>query len=80
LRLAASMIGIVESEACVRRGLYSRASVDKLLADLQTHFTPIQGTKLWHPELLEWWLQAHVDAGTNSARASPVRNAIGRRS
>jgi asparagine synthase (glutamine-hydrolysing) len=25
------------------------------------HFTRINGSKLWHLALLEWWLQVHVD-------------------
>jgi asparagine synthase (glutamine-hydrolysing) len=55
------MRGILLSDACIRRGLYQRAYVDKLLADPEAHFTRIQGSKLWHLALLEWWLQVHVD-------------------
>ena len=66
------MRGIPQSEACVRRGLYQRAYVDKLLADPEAHFTRIQGSKLWHLALLEWWLQVHVDGVAGTARPSPV--------
>jgi len=57
------MRGILMSEACIRRGLYQRAYVNKLLADPEApgHFTRINGSKLWHLALLEWWLQVHVD-------------------
>ncbi|HEY8708056.1 MAG TPA: N-acetylglutaminylglutamine amidotransferase [Burkholderiaceae bacterium] len=55
------MRGILQSDACVRRGLYQRAYVDKLLANPGAHFTRIQGSKLWQLALLEWWLQVHVD-------------------
>ena len=55
------MRGILQSDACVRRGLYQRAYVDTLLANPEAHFTRIQGSKLWHLALLEWWLQVHVD-------------------
>ena len=55
------MRGILQSETCIRRGLYERAYVDELLANPQAHFTRIQGSKLWHLALLEWWLQVHVD-------------------
>lgn len=55
------MRGILQSDACVRRGLYQRAYVDRMLADPEAHFTRIQGSKLWHLALLEWWLQVHVD-------------------
>ena len=59
------MRGILESDACVERGLYQRAYVDKLLANPEAHFTRIQGSKLWHLALLEWWLQVHVDGVSN---------------
>jgi asparagine synthase (glutamine-hydrolysing) len=58
----AFMRGIVNSEACIRRGLYERAYVDKLLAAPEAWFTRIQGSKLWHLALLELWLQLNVDA------------------
>ena len=54
---------ILMSEACLQRGLYQRDYVDKLLAapEAPEHFTRINGSKLWHLALLEWWLQVHVD-------------------
>ncbi|MGB4361401.1 MAG: N-acetylglutaminylglutamine amidotransferase [Rhodoferax sp.] len=57
------MRGILMSDACIRRGLYQRDYVDKLLAapEAPAHFTRINGSKLWHLALLEWWLQVHVD-------------------
>jgi asparagine synthase (glutamine-hydrolysing) len=58
------MRGILQSDACLRRGLYQRAYVDKLLADPQAHFTRIRGSKLWHLAVLEWWLQLNVDSRT----------------
>jgi asparagine synthase (glutamine-hydrolysing) len=56
------MRGILQSEACLKRGLYQRSYVEKLLADPEAHLTRIQGSKLWHLALLEWWLQINVDA------------------
>ncbi len=64
------MRGILQSNACIQRGLYQRAYVDKLLADPEAHFTRIQGSKLWHLALLEWWLQIHVDGLSSVAGAS----------
>ncbi len=55
------MRDILSSPACRDRGLYQRAYVDKLLADPESHFTRIQGSKLWHLALLEYWLQLNVD-------------------
>ncbi len=55
------MRGILDSDACIQRGLYQRAYVDKLLAAPADWFTRIQGSKLWHLALLELWLQLNVD-------------------
>lgn len=55
------MRGILQSEACTKRGIYQRAYVDKLLADPEKYLTRIQGSKLWHLALLEFWLQLNVD-------------------
>ena len=52
---------ILNSEACIKRGLYRRSYVEKLLADPEAYLTRIQGSKLWHLALLEWWLQINVD-------------------
>lgn len=52
---------ILNSDACIQRGLYRRSYVEKLLADPDTYLTRIQGSKLWHLALLEWWLQINVD-------------------
>lgn len=56
------MRGILDSQACRQRGVYRRAYVDKLLAEPEKHLTRIQGSKLWHLALLEFWLQRNVDA------------------
>ena len=56
---------ILNSEACINRGLYRRSYVEKLFADPEAHLTRIQGSKLWHLALLEWWLQINVDAIDN---------------
>lgn len=58
----AFMRNILMSEACIQRGLYQRAYVEKLLAEPEAYFTPLQGSKLWHLALLEYWLQLNVDA------------------
>ena len=55
------MRDILQSRACRERGLYSRAYVDMLLAAPEMHHTRLQGSKLWHLALLEFWLQRNVD-------------------
>ncbi|MBI5005562.1 MAG: N-acetylglutaminylglutamine amidotransferase [Nitrosomonadales bacterium] len=62
------MRALLDSDACRKRGLYRRDYVEKLLADPEAHLTRIQGSKLWHLALLEWWLQINVD-GASSAPA-----------
>ncbi len=54
------MRDILNSQACRTRGLYQREYVDKLLDAPEQHHTRIQGSKLWHLALLEYWLQHHV--------------------
>jgi asparagine synthase (glutamine-hydrolysing) len=54
------MHDILDSQACHERGVYNRAYVDKLLAAPEAHFTRIQGSKLWHLSLLEYWLQQNL--------------------
>ncbi|MBZ0092804.1 MAG: N-acetylglutaminylglutamine amidotransferase [Sulfuricellaceae bacterium] len=56
------MRSILNSEACRKRGLFQRFYVDKLLASPEAYFTRIQGSKLWHLALLEYWLQLNVDS------------------
>ena len=55
------MRGILESRACVERGLYQRDYVARLLAQPEAHMTALRGSKLWHLALLEYWMQQHVD-------------------
>lgn len=55
------MSDILNSTACRQRGLFQRTYVNQLLAQPEQHFTPLQGSKLWHLTLLEYWLQQHVD-------------------
>jgi asparagine synthase (glutamine-hydrolysing) len=57
---------VLNSPACRARGLFRRAYVERLLADPMGHFTPLQGNKLWHLAVFEYWLQTHVDGGQPS--------------
>jgi asparagine synthase (glutamine-hydrolysing) len=54
------MRDILDSQACRNRGLYQRAYVQKLLDAPESHHTRIQGSKLWHLALTEYWLQRHA--------------------
>jgi asparagine synthase (glutamine-hydrolysing) len=54
------MRDILDSQACRQRGLYQRSYVNKLLDAPEQHHTRIQGSKLWHLALLEYWLQKNA--------------------
>jgi len=54
------MRDILDSQACRQRGLYHRTYVNKLLDAPEQHHTRIQGSKLWHLALLEYWLQKNA--------------------
>ncbi len=55
------MQDILDSQACRKRGLYQRPYVEMLLDAPEQHHTRLQGSKLWHLALLEFWLQRNVD-------------------
>ena len=57
----AFMKEILLCDAAKQRGLFNPAYVEKLLADPESYFTRLQGSKLWHLAALELWLQQNVD-------------------
>jgi asparagine synthase (glutamine-hydrolysing) len=54
------MKDILNSDSCVQRGVYNREYVNVLLASPETHMTRLNGSKLWHLALLEYWMQLNV--------------------
>jgi asparagine synthase (glutamine-hydrolysing) len=56
------MADTLNSQRSRERGLFDRAYLDKLLAEPEQYFTRLNGSKLWHSALLEYWLQQHIDA------------------
>ncbi|MBD3755785.1 MAG: N-acetylglutaminylglutamine amidotransferase [Gammaproteobacteria bacterium] len=54
---------VLTSPQAKARGIFNEAALEKLLANPEAPeaFTAIQGSKLWHAALLEYWLQMHVD-------------------
>ncbi len=51
------MQDVLNSQTCKERGVYQRSYVEMLLAAPDEYHTRIQGNKLWHLALLEYWLQ-----------------------
>ena len=55
------MADTLNSQSSRDRGLFDRNYIDRLLDEPEQHFTRLNGSKLWHCALLEYWLQQHVD-------------------
>jgi asparagine synthase (glutamine-hydrolysing) len=54
------MRDILDSQACRERGIFNRKYIDMLLSAPEMHHTRIQGSKLWHMAVFEYWLQRHL--------------------
>jgi len=54
------MADTLNSQSSRERGIFSRTYLDRLLAQPEKYFTRLNGSKLWHSALLEYWLQQHV--------------------
>ena len=54
------MADTLNSQASRERGIFDREYLDRLLAEPEQHFTRLNGSKLWHSALLEYWLQQHI--------------------
>ncbi|MCF6253499.1 MAG: N-acetylglutaminylglutamine amidotransferase, partial [Thiomicrorhabdus sp.] len=54
---------LLTSPQAKARGIFNQDKLQTLLAnpEAKESFTAIQGSKLWHAALLEFWLQKHVD-------------------
>ncbi len=55
------MADTLNSQRSRDRGLFDRSYIDRLLDQPEQHFTRLDGSKLWHSALLEFWLQNHLD-------------------
>jgi len=55
------MSDILNSTACVNRGIFDRKYVKKLIDNPRDYMTALNGSRLWHLALLEFWLQRNVD-------------------
>ncbi len=55
------MSDTLTSQRSRERGLFNPAYVERLLNEPESHFTRLNGSKLWHCALLEYWLQQHLD-------------------
>jgi len=55
------MADILTSSACVNRGVFDQNFVQKVINQPEKYMTALNGSRLWHLALLEYWLQINVD-------------------
>jgi asparagine synthase (glutamine-hydrolysing) len=56
----AFMRDILDSQLARQRDIFRRDYIDRLLAAPEMHHTRIQGSKLWHIAVFEFWLQRQL--------------------
>ncbi len=55
------MSDILTSSACKNRGVFDQKFVKKVINKPENYMTALNGSRLWHLALLEYWLQINVD-------------------
>ncbi len=55
------MSDILNSSRCINRGVYNQNFVQKVINQPEQYMTALNGSRLWHLALLEYWLQENVD-------------------
>jgi asparagine synthase (glutamine-hydrolysing) len=57
------MADILTSSACVNRGVFDQNFVQKVIDQPEKYMTALNGSRLWHLALLEYWLQININTG-----------------
>jgi len=55
------MSDILTSSECINRSIFNQSFVQKVINSPQEYMTSLNGSRLWHLALLEYWLQINVD-------------------
>ena len=55
------MSDILLSDACINRGIFDRSYVNEVIDSPRQYMTALNGSRLWHLALLEYWFQINVD-------------------
>ena len=55
------MSDILLSDACLNRGAFDRSYVNEVIDSPRQYMTALNGSRLWHLALLEYWFQMNVD-------------------
>ncbi|MDC0919951.1 N-acetylglutaminylglutamine amidotransferase [Candidatus Thioglobus sp.] len=58
------MADILTSSQCVNRGIFDQKFIQKVINQPEKYMTALNGSRLWHLALLEYWLQINVDNRT----------------
>ena len=56
------MSDILLSDACLNRGVFDKSYVNEVIDSPSQYMTALNGSRLWHLALLEYWFQINVDA------------------
>jgi asparagine synthase (glutamine-hydrolysing) len=55
------MSDILLSSACRNRGIFNQQYINKVINSPKDYMTALNGSRLWHLALLEYWFQINVD-------------------
>ncbi len=55
------MSDILTSNACINRGIFSQEYVNNVINSPRKYMTALNGSRLWHLALLEFWIQINID-------------------
>ena len=55
------MSDILLSTSCRNRGIFDEHYVKKVIDSPREYMTALNGSRLWHLALLEYWFQINVD-------------------
>ena len=55
------MSDILTSSACLNRGIFIQNYVNKVINSPRDYMTALNGSRLWHLALFEFWMQINVD-------------------
>ncbi len=56
------MSDILLSGACLNRGIFDKHYVNKVIDSPRDYMTALNGSRLWHLALLEYWFQINLDS------------------
>jgi len=55
------MSDILTSSACLNRGVFNQNYVEKVINSPRDYMTALNGSRLWHLALFEFWMQINID-------------------